>query len=73
MRFRVGQSMNLMNPVNPMNPMNRHGFYAATGLHALDNPWQEAIRCLSVASEAQYEQVQAPRSRDFQLLAAIQV
>ena len=45
----------------------------ATGLHALDNPWQESYVASSRGCEAEYERLQAPSSRNFQLLAPTQV
>jgi hypothetical protein len=40
---------------------------------SLDNPWQESYVALDVASEAEYECVQAPCSHNFQPQAALQV
>jgi hypothetical protein len=45
----------------------------ATGLHALDNPWQESYGAACVASKVEYECVQAPCSRNFQPLADMQL
>jgi hypothetical protein len=39
----------------------------------LDNPWQDHALPRHVASEAAHVRVQAPCSRDFQLLVAKQV
>jgi len=44
-----------------------------TGLHALDNPWQEAYVAAYAVSEAEHERVQTPCSRKFQPLALTQL